>query len=262
MSRLRFFVGIFTVLSALNATNLMYSQDLSNTYIYLNEYQGILPDHLAVYDRYFENALLPTLNRLGVESVGVLSRAQPLEDGTTSILVVMALKDPSEVPKLMTSVAADADFRKSAKEYLEVDPTTPIFSRVRGELLLAFNAFPELKVPMQTAAKKDRLFELRIYESPTELRGHLKVEMFNSGEVDIFADCGIQPVFMGQAIIGDKLPNLTYMTVYDDAAQKDQCWKKFQQHPDWQVLKVEKKYATTVSKIHKIDFLPRPYSQL
>ncbi len=107
-------------------------------------------------------------------------------------------------------------------------------------MLLAFDCFPKVKIPTQKSAGKDRLFELRVYESPTDLLGHLKVEMFNSGEVPIFLDCGIQPVFMGQAFVGDKLPNLTYMTVYDNAEQRDECWKKFQKHPDWQVLKGSK----------------------
>jgi hypothetical protein len=52
------------------------------------------------------------------------------------------------------------------------------------------------------------------------------------------------------------------MTVYDDAAARDAAWKRFIAHPDWKKLSSDPQYANTVSKIHKLDLLPRPYSQL
>jgi hypothetical protein len=117
-------------------------------------------------------------------------------------------------------------------------------------------------VPAQKREGKPRLFEMRVYESPSENFGQLKVEMFNAGEVPIFLDCKIAPVFMGQALIGDLTPNLTYMTVYDNDEQRQTAWKAFSQHADWQVLKAVEKYQGTVSKIHKSDWIPKPYSQL
>ena len=67
---------------------------------------------------------------------------------------------------------------------------------------------------------------------------------------------------MGQAMIGDKMPNLTYMTVYDGETERDAAWKKFGSHPDWQTLRKVKKFEGTVSKIHKSDWRPKPYSHL
>ena len=84
--------------------------------------------------------------------------------------------------------------------------------------------------------------------------------MFNSGEVPIFLDCGIQPVFMGRVLAGPKMPNLTYMTVYDDEARLKEAWSKFGPHPDWKKLSSVAKYKGTVSKIHKKLLSPRPYS--
>jgi hypothetical protein len=87
--------------------------------------------------------------------------------------------------------------------------------------------------------------------------------MFNDGgELDIFLDCDIQPVFMGQALVGSQAPNLTYMTVYDDATTRDESWKRFLEHPKWAKLKEVKRYLGTVSKIDKSDWVPKPYSQL
>ncbi len=239
-----------------------WAQTVTNEYYYLLEYQGIEPARMGELDSYLEKGLIPALGRQGIQGVGALGRAQPLEDGSTSLFLLIPLANPSQLPAVLSELGTDDRFVEAALPYLETDHKRPVFTRIRSELLVAFDCFPKLKVPAQTAAQRDRLFELRVYESPTELFGYRKVEMFNSGEVPIFLDCGIQPVFMGQALVGDKLPNLTYMTVYDNAAQRDECWKKFQKHPDWQVLKGVEKYQGTVSKIHKIDLLPRPYSQL
>lgn len=245
----------------LNST-IAFTQNPANQYYSFTEYQGIAAERVAEFDAYYEKAVIPALNRQGVDVVGVFQRAKPNDDGTTSLFVLIPLSGPAQLPKLMSELAKDSQFIADGKAFLETDHKKPPYTRARSELLLAFDCFPKAKIPTQKSAGKDRLFELRVYESPTDLLGHLKVEMFNSGEVPIFLDCVIQPVFMGQAIVGDKLPNLTYMTVYDNAEQRDECWKKFQKHPDWQVLKAVKKYEGTVSKIHKTDLLPRPYSQL
>jgi hypothetical protein len=237
------------------------SQTISNEYVSITEYQGIDPNRLPEFDAYLERALIPALNEQGIESVGVLSRSKLQEDGTTSIFLLIPLANPSQLPSVIEKLTKDSTFLGNAEPYLKSDFKKPIYSRARSELLLSFDCFPKVSVPKQKLAGKDRLFELRVYESPNELLGHLKVEMFNSGELDIFRKCEIQPVFMGQALIGDNLPNLTYMTVYDNAAQRDECWKSFQANPEWQVMKADKKYEGTVSKIHKTDLLPRPYSQ-
>jgi len=237
------------------------SQTITNQYYELIEYQGIDVNRLGELDAFLEKALIPSLNRMGIANVGALSLEAPVE-GKTSLYLLLPLSGAGQVASVMDALGKDTAFLENGKSYLETDIKKPVYTRMRSELLVAFNCFPKLAVPKQKIENKDRLFELRVYESPTERMGVLKVEMFNSGEVPIFLDCGIQPVFFGQAIVGDRMPNLTYMTVYDDAAQRDASWKKFQSHPDWAKLKVVEKYAGAVSKIHKINLLPRPYSQL
>ena len=237
------------------------SQTITNQYYELIEYQGIDVDRLGELDAFLEKALIPSLNRMGIEIVGALSIEAPVE-GKTSLYLLMPLSGAGQVASVLDALGKDTAFLERGKSYLETNIKKPVYSRMRSELLLAFDCFPKLVVPTQKTENKDRLFELRVYESPTERMGVLKVEMFNSGEVPIFLDCGIKPVFFGQAIIGDRMPNLTYMTVYDNAEQRDACWKKFQSHPDWAKLKVVEKYAGAVSKIQKINLLPRPYSQL
>lgn len=240
---------------------LAMTQTLTNQYYQLVEYQGIESDRLHELDAFLEKALIPSLNRMGIENIGAISLEAPV-DGKTSLYLIVPLSGPVQVATVVEALAKDDAFRKEAKSYWETDYKQPVYARMRSELLLAFDCFPKIVVPAQKIADKDRLFEMRVYESPTERMGHLKVDMFNNGEVPIFLDCGIRPVFFGQALMGDRMPNLTYMTVYDNAAERDACWKKFQSHPDWAKLKAVEKYQGTVSKIHKFNLLPRPYSQL
>lgn len=251
----------FLLASLFAVASISMAQTPTNQHYEVRQYQGVDVNRLGDLDQYLEKALVPALNRRGHSPVGVLAEANPV-DGKTSVYLFIPLKSPTDLTSLAADLAKDADYVAAAQSHSAVDPKNPVFTRVRSELLVAFDCWPQITVPKQYAEKKDRLFELRVYESATEERGNKKVTMFNNGEVPIFLDCEISPVFFGQAIIGDKTPNLTYMTVYDDAAARDAAWKRFIAHPDWKKLSSDPQYANTVSKIHKLDLLPRPYSQL
>lgn len=213
-------------------------------------------------DAYLTDALIPALVRQGIGPIGAFDQASEAEDGAIEVMLLLPGANVDVVTGAAAKLAKDEAYLAAAKDYLATPAGKPLVKRIRSELLLAFDCWPQTTVPAQMKEGKSRLFELRIYESPTENLGNLKVEMFNSGEVPIFLDSGIMPVFMGQALIGDKTPNLTYMTVHDDDAARNQGWDNFRKHADWQVLKAVKKYEGTVSKIHKSDWVPKAYSQL
>jgi len=216
-------------------------------------------DSAKAVDEYLVNAFLPALNRAGSETVGLFK--EETEQAEPYRLVVFAHDSIEAFAGLGEKLASDETYQKAAADYMHTSPKEAPLARVRSELLNSFDCWPKLKVPAET--KLDgRIFEVRIYESSNQRFGDLKVEMFNAGEVPIFLDSGVMPVFMGQAIAGDKMPNLTYMTVYKDQATKDQSWKNFSKHADWQVLKEVEKYKGTVSKIHKLDLVPMAGSQL
>ena len=41
-----------------------------------------------------------------------------------------------------------------------------------------------------------------------------------------FYETGLHPVFFGETIIGEKLPQLTYMLTFKDMEERDANWKK------------------------------------
>lgn len=232
----------------------------------------------AKLDAYLEHALLPALTRLELGPIGVFAQApqseqelkagdaKPAQDAQQPREIQVLLLIPGASVAAVTGAAAqlaqDERYQTAAADYLNTPAAEPLVKRIRSELLMSFNCWPTVIVPKQKREEQPRLFEMRVYESPTEKLGDLKVEMFNAGEVPIFLDCGIAPVFMGNALIGDRMPNLTYMTVYNNDEERQAAWKAFVAHPDWQVLKAVEKYQGTVSKIEKSDWLPKPYSQL
>lgn len=229
-------------------------------YFELREYKLKSDADSTLLDAYLSDALLPGLNRMGIEPVGLFKTDSSEQQNSRFVLI--PLTSAGQVAEIPAKLAADKEYAKAATAYNQIPPSEPILDRVRSELLIAFDVMPKLNLPELVKAKGERIFELRTYESATEHRGDLKVEMFNSGEVPIFLDCGIQPIFFGQAIIGDRIPNLTYMTVYPNQEAKDEGWKKFRVHPDWKVLSKNERYANTVSTIHKWNLLPLPASQL
>ena len=68
------------------------------------------------------------------------------------------------------------------------------------------------------------MFELRTYESHSKAAHRKKMEMFNTGEIDIFRRTGLAPVFFGSNIVAQRMPSLTYMLVFEDMAAREKNW--------------------------------------
>lgn len=241
--------------------NLASAEETAREFYEVRTYQLGENGNPAALDAYLEKALLPALQRQGIGPVGVLFDPQA-EPANQQVTVVIPYNSPAQLPEVQAALASDEAYQKAGKDYLELPVDQAPFSRIRSELLIAFESMPRLEAPTESIAPKDeRVYELRTYESATEQKGIVKVHMFNNGEIPIFLDCGIQPVFFGQAIVGPNCPNLTYLTVYPTDEARQAGWKAFVAHPDWATLKVKPEYANTVSKIEKAVLKAKPYSQ-
>ena len=81
------------------------------------------------------------------------------------------------------------------------------------------------------------------------------MELFNEGgEIPLFARLGINAVFYAEVISGPSMPNLMYMTSFENMASRDEHWKSFSNDPEWKKLSSMKEYEKTVSK-NTITFL-------
>lgn len=218
--------------------------------------QGSLVQH------YFADALIPALSRRGMGPIGAFS----LEYGpeTPAYYLLIPSTSPESLVTLDLQLALDGEFQKAAESFWAAPATAPAYVRFDAQLLVAFEGYPRLTPPPSTAAKSKRLFQLRTYESPSD-RDHVrKVEMFNAGEFDIFKAAGFSNVFFGDTLIGQRMPQLTYMLSFPDLAAMDASWKAFRDNPDWKKLSTDQKYAfePIVSGITNLVLSPLGCSQV
>jgi hypothetical protein len=85
--------------------------------------------------------------------------------------------------------------------------------------------------------------------------------MFNDGdEIGLFATLNFNAVFYGEVMAGSRMPNLMYMTTFDNQASRDEHWKAFVAHPQWEKLKTSPEYQNNVSKADIMLLRPTEYS--
>ena len=74
------------------------------------------------------------------------------------------------------------------------------YIRYDSELLHAFEGMPQVEAPESAEAGDPRIFELRTYESHNQIKADRKIEMFNKGEIRIFRETNLTPVFFGKTL--------------------------------------------------------------
>jgi hypothetical protein len=211
---------------------------------------------------FFSAALIPALNRLGITPVGVFDVAiGPL---TPSIYVLLPSTSVEALVTIEGRLAQDAEYVKAGAPFLNAPATQPAFGRMESSLFQAFEKIPGITLPKATAGNGARVFELRTYESPSDQDHKRKVEMMQSGEEAIFNKAGFTQVFYGDALIGGRLPNLTYMLSYESTAERDKLWKAFAASPEWKAMTADPRYSfeEIVSSITSTILTPTAYSQI
>jgi hypothetical protein len=197
------------------------------------------------------------MNRIGIKPVGVFNAMYGSSSSTLYVLLVH--KSLESVVNSSARLMTELEPLERAAAYMNAPLSESAYVRIESSLMVAFKDMPYLEVP----EKKPRIFELRTYESHSVKAAKKKIEMFNEGgEIAIFKKTGLQPVFFGETIIGPKLPNLTYMLVFDDMATRDKRWGTFGSDPDWKKLRANPAYKDTVSNITDIILRPARYSQI
>ena len=202
-------------------------------------------------------AAIPAWNRLGIKPVGVFTFAK---EGVHDVYVLLPHDSCRTAFTATRKMMADAEFCKAGKTFLNAEKAAPAFKRIESSLMLAFDGAPKVEVPTKKAS---RIFQLRIYEAYSVKKGLKKIEMFNTGgELAVFRDTGMDPVFFGETLIGTRVPNLTYMLGFDDEAAQKKAWGKFGGDPRWKKLKSDPQYKDTVSNHINIMLRPAACSQI
>ena len=215
-------------------------------------------------EQYLKDAYIPALHRMGVKTVGVF---KPVAADTVSfgklIYVLTPIKNLDQLLVIPKKLNEDAAYLSAGKDYIDAGYKNPPYARFETIVLQAFPDAPLLNLPKLTGAKSERIYELRSYEGHTEKIHQNKVKMFNDGgEVKLFTRLGFNAMFYGQVISGSHMPNLMYMTTFENKASRDEHWKAFGSSPEWTKLKAEPQYLNNMLKNTSYFMAPTEYSDL
>lgn len=203
---------------------------------------------VSMTDNFLQHALLPALHRIGIKNIGVF---KPLANDTAAdklIYVLIPFSSLDQWKKTIDLLASDEPLKKDGEEFLHADAKAPGFQRMESILLEAFDGQHGLLLPK--TKDPGRVFELRSYESPTAHLLNRKIAMFNNDELEIFSRLGFDPVFYGNVISGDRMPNLMYMPVFKSVEDRNAQWKVFVADPKWKEISTGPKYENKVSVNH------------
>jgi hypothetical protein len=114
----------------------------------------------------------------------------------------------------------------------------PAYDRSDRVLLRATNYSPEI-VPLREKPKTPRVFELRVYHSPTYRQLGYLHQRFAGAEIGIFHRCGIFPILYGDTMIGPNMPNQTYLMPFESLAAREKAWDAFSADPEWVKVRTE-----------------------
>lgn len=206
----------------------------TNVYLEMKHYQlhnspeeqsNRLIDHLR-------DSYAPAVGRAGGKLVGAFTNHIGME--APYLLALTQYDGLAAFQTALDKLEGDTDYQHSLAT-LNSGQGYP-YLRVKSSLLKTFNGMPQPLLTDASDKHPGRFFELRRYESPTEVTLTQKVRMFNGGEIGVFQRLGMRPVFFGETLVGDHMPNLVYMLSFDDLTAREQLWKQFAGDPEWKKL--------------------------
>jgi len=212
-------------------------------------------------EAYLQKALIPALHRQGIKTVGAF---KPVKEDTVNskrIYVLIPYKSLNEFEKSNAALQKDAQYLADGSDYINATYNDPPYARVETIILKSFTFMPAPAVPDLKNPKQERVYELRSYEGHTEKIYKNKVHMFNEGgEIDLFKKLNFNAVFYGEVLSGCSMPNLMYMTSFENKADRDAHWKSFGEAPEWKTMSALPQYQRNVSKNTQYLLNPTSYS--
>lgn len=223
-------------------------QKNSGEYYEIRVYQFTKAEQEIVLDTYLQNAYLPALHKAGIRQVGVFKPVANDTSTTRKIYVFAVSPTLDKLVGLPQQLQKDSAYAKASAEYMNATYNQPPFTRFETILLKSFRLAPQMNLPVLKNTKTERVYELRSYEGPTEKLYRTKVKMFNEGgEISLFKRLNFNAVFYAEVISGSQMPNLMYMTTFEDKADRDAHWETFRNDPEWKTLSSMAEYKNTVS---------------
>ena len=177
---------------------------------------------------YLSKAALPALSKVHSGPKIVLEGL--VVPHTPQVMVILGFQSIQEFWGVRAKLNADQALEKAFADWQA--GAEPPFEQQNNVLLEAADYSPEI-VPLDPPPATPRIFELRVYHSPTQRQLKALHERFGGPETRIFHRVGVNPVLYGSTVIGPNMPNLTYLTPFTDLAAREKAWNAFAADPEW-----------------------------
>lgn len=232
-------------------------------YYQIKVYRLATNEQVKQVDQFLQSAYLPALHRAGIGKTGVY---HPVINDTAKekrIYVFIPLRSLDQLNTLEDLLIKDPELIRAGETYWNAAHNAAPYTRIESIVLRAFPMMPKMHAPSLSGNKTERIYELRSYEGATERLYRQKVKMFNEGgEISLFNRLQFNAVFYAEVLAGSHMPNLMYMTSFNNIAERDAHWKLFGADPEWKTLSALPEYQNTVSKNDTVLLNPAEYSEL
>jgi hypothetical protein len=151
---------------------------------------------------------------------------------TPQVAAIYGFTSIEEISGLQTKLGSDEAL---AKRLEVLEAAEQPFESLDTTLLEAADYSPEIASSPEGATP--RIFELRVYHSPTLRQLGALHERFRGPEIKIFHRVGIHPILYSSTLAGQNMPNLTYLIPFADLAAREKAWAAFNADPEWQKVR-------------------------
>jgi hypothetical protein len=187
--------------------------------------QGTQP--ARIHD-YLSKAALPALSK--VHSGPKIVLESLVGPHTPQVVMILGFQSIEEFWGVPAKLNADRELEKAFESWQA--GAEPPFEQQANVLLQATDYSPEI-VPLDPPPQTPRIFELRVYHSPTYRQLKALHERFAGPEIRIFHRSGVHPILYTSTVIGPNMPNLTYVIPFADLAAREKAWNAFSADPEW-----------------------------
>jgi len=224
-------------------------------------YHCSTPAQIDNIDAYLKNTYLPYLHQNSISKVGVFA---PLDNDTAAdkrLFVWIPLKSIDELDVLDQKIEKLDPMGKEAVIHLEMVDSSLPYNRIEKILTRAFKFQPNYVTKSSLTKSSNRVYEYRSYESATENLHLRKVHMFNEGgEVPLFERLNFNAIFYSKVIAGSRMPNLIYMTSFNNMDDRNAHWKAFVEDAVWKKISVAQEYLKSVNRNETVLMSARDYA--
>jgi hypothetical protein len=198
----------------------------------LEQYNLKAGTQLPRLHEFLGQSLVPAMNRF--HSGPQIYLEAIIAAHTPQVLALYGFASLDEAWGVHTKVESDETL---AKKMEALEAGEPAFEWLDTSLLEAADYSPEITNSAEGATP--RIFELRVYHSPTFRQLSALHERFRGPEIKIFHRAGIHPILYSSTLAGQNMPNLTYLIPFADLAAREKAWAAFNADPEWQKVRKE-----------------------